>query len=62
MNYANEPSQAALERSSKDAYDIIRLTCSKAAVWTVDDVARLIEVLKRIVNYLLIVRPTLGGI
>ena len=43
VNYANEPSQAALERSSQDAYDVIRLTRSKAAVWTVDDVARLIE-------------------
>ena len=42
VNYANEPSQAALERSSQDAYDVIRLTRSKAAVWTVDDVARLI--------------------
>ena len=31
----NETSQAALERSSQDAYDIIRLTRSKAAVWTV---------------------------
>jgi len=40
---ANEPSQAALERSIQDAYDVIRLTCSKAAVWTVDDVARWIE-------------------
>ena len=38
MNYANEPSQAALERSSQDAYDVIRLTRSKAALWTVDDV------------------------
>ena len=45
VNYANEPSQAAPERSNKDAYDIIRLTRSKAAVWTVDDVARLIEIL-----------------
>jgi len=36
-------SQAALEPSSQDAYDVIRLTRSKAAVWTVDDVARLIE-------------------
>jgi len=44
VNYANEPSQAALERSSQDAYDIIRLTRSKAAVWTVDDVASLIEI------------------
>jgi len=32
VNYANEPSQAALEQSSQDAYDIIRLTRSKAAV------------------------------
>ena len=40
VNYANEPSQAALERPSQDAYDAIRLTRSKAAVWTVDDVAR----------------------
>ena len=43
VNYAHEPSQAALERSSQDAYDVIRLTRSKAAVGTVDDVARLIE-------------------
>jgi len=43
VNYANEPSQAALERFSQDAYDVIRLTRSKAAVWTVDDVMRLIE-------------------
>jgi len=44
VNCANEPSQAALERSSQDAYDVNRLTRSKAAVWTVDDVARLIEI------------------
>ena len=44
VNYANEPSQTALERSSQDAYDAIRLTRSKAAVWTVDDVASLIEI------------------
>jgi len=44
VNYANERSQAALERSSLDAYDVIRLTRSKAAVWAVDDVARLVEV------------------
>jgi len=43
VNYGNERSQAALERSSQDAYDVIRLTRSKAAVWTLDDVARLIE-------------------
>jgi len=45
VNYANERSQAALERSSQDAYDVIKLTRSKAAVWTVglDDVGRLIE-------------------
>jgi len=47
VNYA-KLSQAALERSSQDAYDIIRLTRSKAAVWTVDDVARVIDFLKRI--------------
>jgi len=34
-------------------YDVIRLTRSKAAVWTVDDVARFIEILKRIIIYLL---------
>jgi len=50
VNYANEPSQAALERSSQDAYDDIRLTPSKAAVWTADDAARLIE-LKKIFIY-----------
>ena len=32
VNYANEPSQAALELSSQDAYDVIALTRSKAAV------------------------------
>jgi len=54
VNYANEPSQAALERSSQDAYDVI-LTRSKAAVWTVNAVARLIEFYKkRILIYLLI--------
>ena len=48
VNCANEPSQAALERSSQDADDVNRLTHSKAAVWTVDDVARLIiEFLKK---------------
>jgi len=44
VNCANERSQAALELSSQDTYDVIRLTRSKAAVWTVDDVARLIEI------------------
>ena len=48
VNYANERSQAALERSSEDAYDAIRLTSSKAAVWTVDDVARFIDVFFKI--------------
>jgi len=52
VNYANEHSQAALERSSQDAYDVIRLTRSKAAVWTVDDMARLIEILKNLLIYL----------
>jgi len=28
VNYANEPSQAALERSSQDACDVTRLACS----------------------------------
>ena len=46
IKYANESSQAALERSSQDAYGVIRLTRSKAAVWTVDDVARLIAIKK----------------
>jgi len=59
MNYANELSQAALERSSQDAYDVIRLTSSKAAVWTVDDVALLIDISKKfsLINFL-----TLGSI
>ena len=38
VNYANERSREALERASQDAYDVIRLTLSKAAVWTADDV------------------------
>jgi len=55
VNYANERSQAGLERSSQDAYAVIRLTRSKAAVWTVDDVTRLMEfLLKRILIYLFI--------
>ena len=45
--YKNERSQAALERSSQDAYDVIRLTRSKTAVWTVDDLAHLIEIRKK---------------
>ena len=47
VNYAYKSSQAALERSSQDAYDVIRLTRSKVAVWTVDDVAHLIEICKK---------------
>ena len=55
MNYANEPSQAALERASQDAYGVkIMLTRSKAAVWTVDDVARLIE-FKKIIRICLFI-------
>jgi len=61
VNYANERSQAALERSSQDVYDVIRLTRSKAAVWTVDDVARLIKFLKRILMYLFISLLLLAG-
>jgi len=52
VNYANEPSQAALERSSQYDHDVIRLTRSKAAVWTVDDVERLIDLKKN--SYLFI--------
>jgi len=44
VNYANEPRQAALERSNQDTYDVIRLTCSKVAVWTVDVVACFIKI------------------
>ena len=56
VNYAHERSQAALERSSQDAYDVIRLRRSKAAVWTADDVARLIEIKKNVYFF------TLGSI
>jgi len=51
--YKNEPSQAALERSSQDAYDVIRLARSKAAVWTVDDLAHLIEIRKKLFLFIL---------
>jgi len=44
VNYEYKLSQATLEQSSQGAYGIIRLMCSKAAVWTVDDVAHLIEI------------------
>jgi len=44
VNYVvNEPSQAAV---CQDHYDVIRLTHSKEAVWTVDDVARLMDLKK----------------
>jgi len=43
VNYANELSQAALERSSQVRTLMTSLRRSKAAVWTVDDEARLIE-------------------
>ena len=46
MNYANEPT--AKRRFSGP---VIMLTRSKAAVWTVDDVARLIDFLNRILIY-----------
>jgi len=46
VNYANEPT--AKRRFSGP---VIRLTRSKAAVWTVDDVARLIDFLNRILTY-----------
>ena len=54
VNYTNEPSQAALERSSQDAYNVIRLTRSEAAVWTVDDVALSVNFKK---NSYLFVQP-----
>jgi len=45
MNYANEPSQAALERFSQDAYDVIVLTRAASQLCgQLDDVARLIEI------------------
>ena len=44
VNYANERIQAALERSSQDAYDVTRLTCSKMAVSTVDSLVCLIKI------------------
>jgi len=47
VKYANERSQAATERSSQDAYDAIRLTHSKAAVWTTDDVVHWIHFFKK---------------
>jgi len=43
----------AKRRLSGPAYDVIKLTRSKAAVWTVDDVAHLIEFKKRILIYFL---------
>ena len=54
VKYVNEPSQAALERSSQDAYDVIRLTRSKAAVWTVDDVARFVQIIFKKKSHLFI--------
>jgi len=59
VNYANKSSQAALERSSQDAYDVISFTRSKAAVWTVDSVARLIEFFKKefLFNFFLFFYP-----
>ena len=54
VNWAQKAqSSAALQRSSQDAYEVIRLTRIKAAAWTVDDVARLTEFLKRILIYFL---------
>ena len=52
VNCANEPSQAVLERSSQDAHGVIRLMRSKATVWTLGDVARLIDFLH---SYLFII-------
>jgi len=60
VNYANERSQAALERSSQDACDVIRLTRSKAAVWTVDDVARLIDFFKILIYLFIFTRGSIS--
>jgi len=43
VNYANEPSQARLSGPARTLMTLIRLT---RRVWTVDDVARLIELKK----------------
>jgi len=43
VNYANEHSQAALEWSSQDAYDVIASQQGGCVDWTIDDVVRLIE-------------------
>ena len=42
VNDVNESSQAALKRSSQDAY--VGITRSKAAVWTEDDMVHLNEI------------------
>ena len=62
MSYANEPSQAALERSSQDAYDVIRLTRSKADSRGLDDLVRLIEkkVLKKYYLYIYLLLPSVN--
>jgi len=59
VNNANEPSQAALERSSQDAYDVIWLTRSKAAVWDSRRCGAFDRFKKRILIYLFIF--TLGS-
>ena len=59
VNSANEPSQAALERSSQDAYDVI-LTRSQAAVWTVNVVARLIEFCKKEFLFIYLFLPSVA--
>jgi len=40
------------------AYDIIRMTRSKAAVWTVDDVARLIDLKKKEFLFIYLLLPS----
>jgi len=42
LKYANEPSQAALERASQDVYDVIS-SQQVGCVDSTDDVARLTE-------------------
>jgi len=41
--YANEPSQTALERTCQDVYDVIASQQGGSVLWTVYDMARLIE-------------------
>jgi len=52
VNHANEPSQKA--------YDVILLTHSKAGVWTVNNVARLIEFFKKKFLFIYLFLPSVA--